>query len=253
MSATNPERPTPITDASIVPWRDESDPRHKGPFWAAVSRDIERRLAGCADREAAYNDPAAIVAHDSAGNAWPGYYVPLEQKTHLERRLESSERARAGLLARMSGGRIVCIDTDGRQYAGPFADEGAARAWLGIQPNRDSLRLVRVVEIPLDQQKGDCDLCHGLGMLPGREEDSDVMNTPCWKCNPHAKLCGNCAHRGEIFDLSALGPHLHCNHPVLKVRDSPPYNAGWGTLRDARETCEHWSAAEPVRNTPEKP
>ena len=77
-------------------------------------------------------------------------------------------------------------------------------------------------------------------MLPGREEDDDVMNTPCWKCNKHARACGNCAHRGDIFALSLLGDHLHCNHPVLEIRDSPPYNAGWGTLRDARETCEHW-------------
>jgi hypothetical protein len=56
----------------------------------------------------------------------------------------------------------------------------------------------------------------------------------------NAKACGNCGHRGDIFDLPPLGDHLHCNHPVLEIRDSPPHNAGWGTLREARETCEHW-------------
>jgi hypothetical protein len=85
-----------------------------------------------------------------------------------------------------------------------------------------------------------CSACGGCTMLPGREEDDDVMNTPCWKCNEHAKLCGNCGHSGDIFDMPPLGDHLHCNHPVIEVRDSPPYNHGWGTLRDARETCPHW-------------
>lgn len=77
-------------------------------------------------------------------------------------------------------------------------------------------------------------------MLPGRGEDDDVMNTPCWKCNEHAKLCGRCDHACEPFDVPPLGPHIHCGHPVLEVRDSPPYDSGWGTLRDVRETCEHW-------------
>jgi hypothetical protein len=85
-----------------------------------------------------------------------------------------------------------------------------------------------------------CSACGGCGMLPGHEENDDLMNTPCWKCNERAKLCGNCGHRGDIFRMPILGDHLHCNHPVLEIRDSPPYNAGWGTLRDARETCEHW-------------
>lgn len=92
-----------------------------------------------------------------------------------------------------------------------------------------------------------CPVCHGCGMLPGREENDDVMNTPCWQCNPHAKLCGNCAHRTELFEVPPLGTHLHCNYPSLEIRDSEPFNAGWGTLRDARETCPHF---EP-RNEPQ--
>jgi hypothetical protein len=62
----------------------------------------------------------------------------------------------------------------------------------------------------------------------------------CWKCNEHAKLCGNCWHACQPFDVPSLGDHVHCNHPVIEARDSPPYNHGWGTLRDARETCPHW-------------
>lgn len=87
-----------------------------------------------------------------------------------------------------------------------------------------------------------CSACGGLGMLPGYDQgQDDVMNTPCWKCNPSAKLCGNCQHHCGVFDAPRLGVHIHCNHPVLEVRDSPPYNNGWGTLRDVRQTCEHWS------------
>lgn len=92
-----------------------------------------------------------------------------------------------------------------------------------------------------------CSACGGCTMLPCREDDDDGMNTPCWKCNEHAKLCGNCHHACEPFDVPPLGPHIHCGHPVLEVRDSPPYDSGWGTLRDARETCEHWI---PRQNAP---
>lgn len=52
--------------------------------------------------------------------------------------------------------------------------------------------------------------------------------------------CGNCWHACQPFDVPPLGDHVHCNHPVIEVRDSPPNNHGWGTLRDARETCPHW-------------
>ncbi len=84
-----------------------------------------------------------------------------------------------------------------------------------------------------------CSACGGCTMLPGRVDD-DATNTPCWICNEHAKLCGNCRHACQPFDVPPLGYHVHCNHPVIEVRDSPPYNHGWGTLRDARETCPHW-------------
>ena len=104
----------------------------------------------------------------------------------------------------------------------------------------EAAETAQITDCPAVDPSTACSACGGCTMLPGREEDDDVMNTPCWKCNEHAKLCGNCHHACEPFDVPPLGPHIHCNHPVIEVRDSPPYNHGWGTLRDARETCPHW-------------
>jgi len=33
----------------------------------------------------------------------------------------------------------------------------------------------------------ECENCGGCGMIPGTLPDDDVMNSPCPKCNPHAK------------------------------------------------------------------
>jgi hypothetical protein len=49
-------------------------------------------------------------------------------------------------------------------------------------------------------------------MLPNYENDDDVMNTPCWKCNEHDKLCGNChlarvrSRMGDVHSFSAALP-----------------------------------------------
>jgi hypothetical protein len=53
--------------------------------------------------------------------------------------------------------------------------------------------------------------------------------------------------------LPVLYPEMR--RVVLEVRDSPPYASGWGTLRDVRETCEHWIPRQNARGeaTPPKP
>ena len=112
------------------------------------------------------------------------------------------------------------------------------------EPNTEAAETAQITDSPAVDQFTACSACGGCTMLPGREEDDDVMNTPCWKCNEHAKACGNCWHACQPFNVPPLGDHVHCNHPVIEVRDSPPYNHGWGTLRNARETCPHWMSAK---------
>jgi hypothetical protein len=115
-----------------------------------------------------------------------------------------------------------------------------ARNIMDKSQDSEAAETARIKDSPEVDPSTACSACGGCTMLPGSEEDDDVMNTPCWKCNEHAKLCGNCWNACQPFDVPPLGDHVHCNHPVIEVRDSPPYNHGWGTLRDARETCPHW-------------
>ena len=121
-----------------------------------------------------------------------------------------------------------------------MAPPETARKIMDKSQDPEAAETAQITHSPTVDPSTACSACGGCTMLPGREEDDDVMNTPCWKCNEHAKLCGNCWHACQPFDVPPLGYHVHCNHPVIEVRDSPPYNHGWGTLRDARETCPHW-------------
>jgi hypothetical protein len=50
-------------------------------------------------------------------------------------------------------GECVVDHRDGYQYAGPFKDDGAAREWIALQPNREQLRLVMNAKIPLPNDK----------------------------------------------------------------------------------------------------
>lgn len=59
------------------------------------------------------------------------------------------------------------------------------------------------------------------------------------------RRCGKCVHAGEHFRLTG-GTHMHCNHPVESVRDTPPYGTGWGTLRKWTDSCSDFAP----RNTP---
>ena len=58
------------------------------------------------------------------------------------------------------------------------------------------------------------------------------------------RRCGTCAHGGEHFRMGRLGTHLHCCHPDKDVRDIPPQDCGWGTLREWYATCKHWTNAK---------
>ncbi|MGA1753731.1 MAG: hypothetical protein ACO395_10350, partial [Pontimonas sp.] len=57
------------------------------------------------------------------------------------------------------------------------------KPWLVTIDAEEFLKLVS----KFHSLKQVCSTCRGLGMIPGEGPDSDVMNTPCVKCNPNAK------------------------------------------------------------------
>lgn len=53
------------------------------------------------------------------------------------------------------------------------------------------------------------------------------------------RRCFNCRHAGKGFKAFGVTSH-HCKHPDKDVRDIPPQDCGWGTLREWHNTCDHW-------------
>lgn len=59
------------------------------------------------------------------------------------------------------------------------------------------------------------------------------------KSRPVVRRCFNCGHAGKGFKAFGVTNH-HCQHPDKDVRDIPPQDCGWGTLREWYSTCAHW-------------
>jgi hypothetical protein len=79
--------------------------------------------------------------------------IELRHSREEIRRLKKKFMMVRSVKRKLAGGRIACYAANGSLYAGSFIDELAARAWLELQPNRDSLRLVREVQIPIDKEQ----------------------------------------------------------------------------------------------------
>jgi hypothetical protein len=69
----------------------------------------------------------------------------------------------------------------------------------------EAAETAQITDSPAVDPSTACSVCGGCTMLPGREEDDDVMNTPCWKCNEHAADGG--LSSTDLLAVARVIPH----------------------------------------------